>query len=384
LEDEVTEPAMNKRTILLSLLMASSAGFVACTQTTTEDEIESSEDGVHGRDVTEGDYKFERSVTCIHHRRERTKVNGAKLTRAWHLKIHGCLQGKLTVDPALAADKRIGVFSSETPKDVWMRITNINQPLDNVADLRGLALKVLDVPGAKKKSDDRYDGQDFLMNDTKVHFVNKPEDVIRATEITEGSKKSLKDSVLLFAMATRGKAQLTLPSTLLNHEYHSRAPFRLGDKHVIRYFVKTCTPTPDVSDVPAGTAPENRLTVDFQNRAKRGVCLDFMAQLRSERDSERWLDDLVTPWEDTPVKLATIQFPAQDPEDNQATCESLVFDPLHSIKEHEGVGIMNKGREYIYRASRAAASKRDELDRYDCTKIFRDFETRGASPTTEE
>lgn len=228
-------------------------------------------------------------------------------------------------------------------------MTNINQPFDDVADLRGLALEVVDVDGPKKKGGDAYNGQDFLMNDTKVHFVNRPEDVIRATEITEGSPKNpIRDAKLLFAMATRGKDQLTTPNTLLNHEYHSRAPFRLGPKHIIRYFVRSCGGTPDVAD----------------------VCLEFMAQLRAEQDSGRWLDDLITPWEDTPVKLATIEFPPQDTKDNEQTCKALVMDPLHTIPAHEGVGMMNKGREYIYRASREAAAKRDELVRYQCDRIF--------------
>jgi hypothetical protein len=364
---------MKTRFTALVALFASTTFFLACaSETTDEDDTGATEDAIGAHhDVTEGAFPYERSVTCIHHRREQTKNDGEKLTRAWHLKIHGCLQGKLTVDPNLPADERVGVFAKDEPQDVWMRVTNINQPVDDVVDLRGLAIKVLHVDGAKKKAGDPFDGQDFLMNDTKVHFVNRPEDVIRATEITDGSPKSpIKDAKLLFAMLTRGKAQLTLPNTLLNHEYHSRAPFRLGDKHIIRYFVRTCGGTPDVADIPPGTPAANRLTVDFQNRAKKGVCIEFMAQLRSEQNSARWLDDLVTPWEDTPVKLATIQFPPQDTEDNKATCESLTYDPLHTIAAHEGVGIMNKGREWIYRASREAAAKRDEIERYQCNKIF--------------
>jgi hypothetical protein len=371
---------MSKRAILLFALAASTAGFLACTSAPSDEEEEASgEDAVS--DQGRGFYPFERSVTCVHHRRERTRAKGEKLTRAWHLKIHGCLQGKLTVDPNLPEDKRIGVFKNASAQDVWMRVTNINQPADDVVDLRGLAIKVLNVPGEKKMPGDPYDGQDFLMNDTNVHFVNTPEEVMRASEITDGSPKNLfKDTLLLIAMATRGRKQLTLPNTLLTHEYHSRAPFRFGNEHIIRYFVKTCSKTPNVGQIPAGTPGKDRLKVDFQNRAKEGVCLDFMAQFRSAANSKKWLDDLITPWEDTPVRLATIQFAPQNPEDNKATCEGLTYDPLHTIAEHEGVGVMNKGREWIYRASREAASKRADLEQYSCKKIFPDFETKRVAP----
>jgi hypothetical protein len=378
----------SKRALLLFALVASTASFLACTSGTSEEEDTSEGAASSPEDDDQGAYPFERHVTCIHHRRERTRAQGAELTRAWHLKIHGCLKGKLTVDPALPNDKRIGVFSNRSAQDVWMRLTNINQPADDVVDLRGLAIKVLKVPGAKKMPGDPFDGQDFLMNDTKVHFVNTPEEVIRASEINDGSPKDFffSDIPLLFAMLTRGRKQLTLPNTLLNHEYHSRAPYRFGGANIIRYYVKTCSETPDAAKIAADTPPKDRLTVDFQNRAREnGVCLDFMAKFRSVADSDKWLDDLITPWDDTPVKLATIQFPPQDPQANAATCESLTYDPLHTIAAHEGVGIMNKGREFIYRASREAASKRRSIERFACTNIFPDFDTkRDPPPSTDE
>jgi hypothetical protein len=371
--------AQSKRFVLLAALAACTTGVFACNTATTEEEAEGGEDAFSsgGR---EGAYPFERSVTCVHHRREQTRVKGRELTRAWHLKSHGCLKGKLTVDAALPADKRVGVFASQAPRDVWMRITNINQPADDVVDLRGLAIKVLRVEGAKKMPD-KFDGQDFLMNDTKVHFVNSPDEVMRASEITDGSPKNLlKDGVLLFHMATGGKKQLTMPHTLLAHEYHSRAPFKFGSKYIIRYFVKTCAPTADEGRIAANTPSKDRLTVDFHTRAKAdGVCLDFMAQFRSAENSKAWLDDLVTPWNDTAVKLARIEFAPQDPKDNEGTCKDLSYDPLHTIAAHEGVGVMNKGREWIYRASREASGKRRQIERYACEKIFPDFETRRES-----
>jgi hypothetical protein len=370
---------MSKRAILLVALAASTVGLLACTRTGDDEEVSEGDDAISDKKA-EGAYPFERSVTCIHHRRERTRAKGAQLTRAWHLKIHGCLKGQLTVDEDLPTEKRIGVFSIAKPQDVWMRVTNINQPADDVVDLRGLAIKVLGVPGQKKMPDERFDGQDFLMNDTKVHFVDTPEEVIRASEITDGSPKRFGDAFLLIKMATRGKKQLTLPNTLLAHEYHSRAPFRFGQEHIIRYFVRTCSSTPDAAQIPSDTPPKDRLTVDFRNRAKSGVCLEFMAQFRSAANSKKWLDDLVTPWEDTPVKLATIQFPPQDTAANATTCETLTYDPLHTIPAHEGVGIMNTGREWIYRASREAASKRRDLERFTCEKIFPDFASKRTAP----
>ena len=73
-------------------------------------------------------------------------------------------------------------------------------------------------------------------------------------------------------------------------------------------------------------------------------------------------------------------FPKQDVSANDAVCEGLTFNPYHSIEAHQPVGAMNKGRYWIYKASRAAASLRGNIDRFDCDEIYPDFDQR-LSPT---
>src|SRR5262245_32649956 len=120
-------------------------------------------------------------MTCLHHRRER--AYGQELDRGFHLKIQGCLEGRMFVNAALAKERRVGIFGMRTagagePFDhrVWVRLTSINKMNDAEADLRGLALKVMSVPGTKLWPGDPESGQDFLMNDTRVHFLNSPVD----------------------------------------------------------------------------------------------------------------------------------------------------------------------------------------------------------------
>ena len=65
---------------------------------------------------------------------------------------------------------------------------------------------------------------------------------------------------------------------------------------------------------------------------------------------------------------------------NAAVCEALTFNPFHSVAAHRPVGIMNEGRNLIYKASRHAAELRDKLEQFSCSDIYPDFE-RTIAPT---
>ena len=131
----------------------------------------------------------------------------------------------------------------------------------SLADLRGLALKVMNVTGEALPEGAALNGgpvqaQDFLMNDINVHFLNDPRDVVRASELTDFAQPKPSDAEIGLALKTRAVHQVSTPNTLLAREYHSRAPFKLGS-HVIRYFVTTCSadgdgiPTEQELDGPA-------------------------------------------------------------------------------------------------------------------------------------
>jgi hypothetical protein len=398
---------MKKRTILLSILAASTAAFIACAAPGESDTDESA--GANTDEVKPREFKdpYEQHVSCLHYRRERVRMGGKEVKRAFHIKNHGCLHGTLTVDPGLPAQYREGIFKQAQWDNVVMRITNINQPADNVLDLRGLAIKVVGaVPAYDSKSgaksltadDDRLHGQDFLMNDTPVHFLNDPKLVVRANELTapESAKpgkaedliiKQAVDERVLKALGTP-LSQLNQPKSLLASEYHSRAPFQLGSKFTIRYYVEPCDKTRFDKFDPAKTL--DYLTDDYKKRAsEEGVCFLLKARIRSNANAGA-LDDLITPWTKNDAveqTLAKVEFNKQTVDETNA-CDDLWFSPLNTLVEHQGVGAMNAGREFIYRASRAVSKVREklgtdpskrkaEIDSLRCSEIYPDdFETK--------
>lgn len=353
---------------------------------------------------------FDRRIACIQQRRE--KLFKKDFDRGFHLKIQGCLKGTFQPNPNLPANYKVGVFGYKgQPRNVWVRLSNINQVEDGIKDLRGLALKVYAVAGQKILAGDKLNGQDFLMNDINTHFLNSPTQVVRSSEITSGawiplvSKttgeerkvmaidiqkdptilqtydfKTPLDGLILQRLATAGMAQLNTPKTLLHREYHSRAQFALGNDYVLRYYVKACDPVADENASPnPGADP---LQADLAFRAKKGLCLKMMAQVRDAPigSDAAWLDEHTDVWpaEQFPhVEFATIRFPAQDVLDSRqmATCRELHFNPFYSLAVHEPLGRMNHGRYHIYKASKDAPGKiRPDASALKCDDLFPDNE----------
>ena len=106
---------------------------------------------------------------------------GSAAKRDAHPKHHGALRATVEVEPGLPSEYRVGVFATERSYPAWVRLSNgsgMVQP-DKVPDGRGLALKLMDVPGTKL-IDDEADAptQDFLFINHKVFFVKDAKDYV--------------------------------------------------------------------------------------------------------------------------------------------------------------------------------------------------------------
>lgn len=101
---------------------------------------------------------------------------GTRYLRDAHAKAHGCVKAEVSVladlDPAL----RQGVFAE--PGKTWqatMRLSNGNAypQFDSIRDARGMAIKLLDVPGKQLMADQQArTEQDFVMFSHPNFFVS--------------------------------------------------------------------------------------------------------------------------------------------------------------------------------------------------------------------
>jgi hypothetical protein len=304
-------------------------------------------------------------IACIHEKR----AHGHELDRTYHHKIHGCLKGKMIVEANIPQRARHGIFAQPRSYDVWARFSNINYDNDSERDLRGLAIKVMGVDGERAQEPDRWSGQDFLVNDTRVHFARTPEDVIEFSEYAAEGKLGIARYALRHPGMFRAivMEQSAKPYSLLDREYYSRAPFHLGPNEVIEYALIPC----GTNGVHPRKRSENHLGEDLAANAKWGgpegaLCFRFEVRFHPGPLPGPGEDyDYRKEWKTPPYTLATLLFPPQDIRGraHQELCQELSFDPWNTITDHAPVGDMNKARWYIYEASRQAGRGELKCDR---------------------
>src|SRR5438034_2153105 len=91
-----------------------------------------------------------RIATVMRHQLEK-EYPSAGTRRDAHPKHTGLLEGVFTVTATLPPELRVGVFAEPRSYQAWVRASNASAKpqSDAVRDVRGLAIKLLDVPGAK-------------------------------------------------------------------------------------------------------------------------------------------------------------------------------------------------------------------------------------------
>jgi len=123
---------------------------------------------------------------------------GTRYLRDAHAKAHGCVKAEVSVladlDPAL----RQGVFAE--PGKTWqamMRLSNGNAypQFDSIRDARGMALKLLDVPGKQLLADQQArTEQDFVMFSHPNFFVSDVASTRRTSAPRRMARKSWRSS----------------------------------------------------------------------------------------------------------------------------------------------------------------------------------------------
>ena len=104
---------------------------------------------------------------------------GGMMRRDAHPKMHGLVQATFTVEPGLPGDLAVGLFSAPKRYQAWVRLSNQDGAIrpDIKGDIRGLAIKLMGVPGAKLLSGEK---------DAQTHdFVTISTDVFVAKDVAE-------------------------------------------------------------------------------------------------------------------------------------------------------------------------------------------------------
>ncbi|MGM3389904.1 catalase family protein [Stutzerimonas stutzeri] len=306
---------------------------------------------------------IENAIAVVEQHSENTRV-----LRDAHAKAHGCVRAEVSVRADLEATLRQGVFSEPGKTwQAWVRLSNGNAypQFDRIKDARGMAIKLVDVPGEKLTRDPLHAGeQDFVMFNHPVFFVRDVAEYRSNFAAQAQGKKALAffPSIdprswelrhLFIALQTLAPAPESPVSTI----YSSVAPYKLGP-HNIKYRV---IPAPE--NCPAYQLPEqNRDLPNFLRSAlyqqlsldRMPACFELQVQRQNpayympiEDTSIEW-DESVSPFE----TVADIRLPAQDfdSREQNLACDNLSFNPWHALPAHRPIGGINRLRKAVYEA----------------------------------
>jgi len=278
-----------------------------------------------------------------------------------HPKAHGCVRAEFTVDPSLPKSLAQGVFIPGTTYSAWIRFSNGNKDAtraDIKGDARGMAIKLLDVPG-KKLLDDVYQAttQDFILISHPVFFANDPNRYLSL--VRDGSSGGVFAKLRIpFDLGFRGlmiarKITSKTISNPLQTRYWSTVPYQLGvgaDRQAVKYSVRSCATTSD--PVPKKPGPDYLRGALRTSLQTGDACMDFLVQPRTS--PRMGVEDVMTEWDESEspfYHVASIRIPRQtfDTPEQDAFCEALSFNPWHALPAHKPLGAMNRLRKVIYK-----------------------------------
>jgi hypothetical protein len=286
---------------------------------------------------------------------------GSLVRRDAHPKHHGVVRASFEVTADVPAALRHGVFASPSRFGAWVRFSNGAPRVqsDRRRDQRGMAIKLVGVPGDKVLDDERHaPTQDFVLASAPRFFIR---DVASYAAFTEAAAQEPPVRVFGYFFGWNPFAwrlhelgallsSLRPATDLLSTRYWSQVPSRLGP-HVVKYAARPLDPSMWSSPGDAADFLRARLV---ERLAHDGARFEFFVQ--------RYVDDTKTPVEDATIewresdapleRVATLTIPRQtfDTPDQMALAEHLSFTPWHTLPAHEPVGAINLTRRVVYEA----------------------------------
>lgn len=266
-----------------------------------------------------------------------------------HRKAHGCVKANFTVLDGLPPRLAQGVFASPKSYQAVIRFSNGSSKSqdDRVGDARGMAVKLLDVPG-KKLLDDEASSQDFIMVNHPVFFVRNASDYVGFQEaIDKGGIRAF--GWFLGHLFHETRIILAIRNKEVNNplevRYWSMAPSRLGTEQM-KFSAQPCVGS---AFAPPSDSPD-RLSEGLKHHlSTQAACFDFMVQTR-DQPARMPIEDPTIEWDerDAPfTKVARIDIPPQTPEQGQS-CETRSFNPWHAVEAHRPLGGISRVRKDVY------------------------------------
>lgn len=306
-------------------------------------------------------------------------MQGKTGKRGQHGKHHGLADGVFRIRDYLPEGFAKGVFQPGREYRCVVRFSNGEQLNDTENDVRGMAIKLLDVEGGKLlPGQGDTPEHDFLLIDFPTYFTATMADYVafnryftpiqdvRRNGKTPGrilravcglSMLLLRHRDILKAAKTVARRRVGSPLALT---YHSTTPYLLGPGQAVKY--KAIGRTPD----PGPTRDENGLGKALWSTLATGVAqFDFGIVVQSD-PSAHPIEDPTVDWEKNgasfvPIAELTLSQQSNSPE-KAGLAETSRFNPWMSLPAHRPLGYINRARREIYRAMSALRHRKTQQD----------------------
>lgn len=274
--------------------------------------------------------------------------------RQFHAKMHGLVHAEFTVNPHLPPHLQTGCFVPGKTYKALIRFSNGSTTVDDdrKADLRGMAIKLLDVPGEMILQDhQRPQSQDFLLVSYPTLMSPKVADFKRNIQaICKGIP-----GIALFAInpanwptLVRTLKSFTKCSSVFALQYYSVSPSRLKQT-AVKYAAAPAT----IAQAPQGAQKsKNFLREQMQLQLHTtGARFNFMVQLQ-EDPLQQPIENVCVRWNTQWLQVATIEIPPQhfNSLEIDVMGANTTFSPWHSLVAHQPLGGISRARKAAYEA----------------------------------
>jgi hypothetical protein len=292
------------------------------------------------------------------------------MRRDAHPKMHGLVKAEFIIEPDLPPQLQIGVFSKPQTYQAWIRFSNQDGTIrpDNSRDIRGMAIKLMGVPGDKLLPAERdAQTQDFIVISTNV-FVTK--NVAEFDALIKAMTGSIMAKIIFFSMHWRVIWNLFKSlqkfANPLQMRYWSTTPYLFGDTAVKYSAIPHET---DDSAIPSDAGPDYLRLAMVQQLSKREALFDFTVQLQTNASSMP-IEDPGHEWREAQSpfrKVATIRILQQafDTEAQRTFGENMSFTPWHGLPAHRPLGGINRARKIVYDAISTFRHERNNVSRHE-------------------
>lgn len=302
--------------------------------------------------------------------------DGKRQFRQIHPKMNGCVKAEFIVEKDLPHELKVGIFKEQRSYPAWLRFSNgKTKPLpDYKKDIRGLAIKLMNVPGKKLDfNHSEITSHDFILMNTKnfvASDVKKFADILSVVT-TKSPLSSIPGKIgiafsNLDVLKRAGKAAVKINNPC-EIDYFSTVPYRFGDESkAVKYAVR---PSSSNKLLNPDTTSEHMLRNNFAATVRENVLeFDFCVQFQTD-PVKMPIEDPTVIWNSEFIKLATIKIPKQicNTPEREKFGDDLAFNTWHCIAEHRPIGSFNRVRAHIYEEMYAFRHEHNGVEEFEPT-----------------